>query len=154
MVQDGHWAVLSRFPPMSISQLVAQRNVVQSYAAEHLVSELASTGLSTSPQLPGVPQADFVRALWAQAWTLTGYTLVYVFMQTFAFPGTVSLSMLAGGLFGAVQGLLLVAGAGTLACKVLCVCHLSCLDPWHRHILLCLQWCLRWGHAPVLASAG
>ena len=139
---------------MSISQLVAQRNVVQSYAAEHLVSELASTGLSTSPQLPGVPQAYFVRALWAQAWTLTGYTLVYVFMQTFAIPGTVSLSMLAGGLFGAVKSLLLVAGAGTLACKVLSMCHLSCLNLSHPHKLLCLQWCPRWGRALVLASAG
>ena len=36
--------------------------------------------------------------------------MVYVFMQTFAIPGTVSLSLLSGALFGIVRGLLLVAG--------------------------------------------
>ena len=36
--------------------------------------------------------------------------MVYIFMQTFAVPGTVSLSLLSGALFGIVRGLLLVAG--------------------------------------------
>ena len=36
--------------------------------------------------------------------------MVYIFMQTFAIPGTVSLSLLSGALFGIVRGLLLVAG--------------------------------------------
>ena len=45
-----------------------------------------------------------------QAALLAGYTMVYVFMQTFAVPGTLSLSLLSGALFGIVRGLLLVAG--------------------------------------------
>ena len=45
-----------------------------------------------------------------QAALLAGYAMVYIFMQTFAMPGTVSLSLLSGALFGIVRGLLLVAG--------------------------------------------
>ena len=45
-----------------------------------------------------------------QAALLAGYAMVYIFMQTFAMPGTVSLSLLSGALFGVVRGLLLVAG--------------------------------------------
>lgn len=45
-----------------------------------------------------------------QAALLAGYTMVYVFMQTFAVPGTVSLSLLSGALFGVIRGLSLVAG--------------------------------------------
>ena len=45
-----------------------------------------------------------------QAALLAGYAMVYIFMQTFAIPGTVSLSLLSGALFGVVRGLLLVAG--------------------------------------------
>lgn len=36
--------------------------------------------------------------------------MVYVFMQMFAIPGTASLSLLSGALFGPFRGLLLVAG--------------------------------------------
>jgi hypothetical protein len=36
--------------------------------------------------------------------------MVYIFMQMFAIPGTVSLSLLSGALFGPLKGLLLVAG--------------------------------------------
>ncbi|KAK9901612.1 hypothetical protein WJX75_004724 [Coccomyxa subellipsoidea] len=78
------WAILRQFPPLSISQLAAQRDVVQSYAAEHLVA------------------------------TLVGWTMVYVFMQMFAIPGTVSLSLLSGALFGTLRGLCLVAVVSTL----------------------------------------
>lgn len=46
-----------------------------------------------------------------QVATLIGWTLVYVFMQMFAIPGTVSLSLLSGALFGTLRGLVLVAGA-------------------------------------------
>ena len=45
-----------------------------------------------------------------QAALLAGYAMVYIFMQTFAMPGTVSLSLLSGALYGVVRGLLLVAG--------------------------------------------
>ena len=47
----------------------------------------------------------------AQVATLVGWTMVYVFMQMFAIPGTVSLSLLSGALFGTLRGLCLVAGA-------------------------------------------
>ena len=39
-----------------------------------------------------------------------GYCMIYVFMQTFAVPGTVSLSLLGGALYGSLYGLLLVSG--------------------------------------------
>ncbi|BDA42227.1 Transmembrane protein 41 homolog [Coccomyxa sp. Obi] len=87
----GDWATLRQFPPLSISQLAAQRDVVQNYAAEHLVA------------------------------TLIGWTLVYVFMQMFAIPGTVSLSLLSGALFGTLQGLFLVAVVSTLGS---CACFM------------------------------
>ena len=41
---------------------------------------------------------------------LAGFCIAYVFMQAFAVPGTLSLSLLAGALFGATRGLVLVAG--------------------------------------------
>ena len=47
----------------------------------------------------------------AQAALLVGYAMVYIFMQTFAIPGTVSLSLLSGALFGVARGLILVAGS-------------------------------------------
>lgn len=47
----------------------------------------------------------------AQAALLAGYAMVYIFMQTFAIPGTVSLSLLSGALFGVARGLILVAGS-------------------------------------------
>ena len=36
--------------------------------------------------------------------------LVYVMMQTFAIPGTLSLSVMAGALYGILRGLLFVSG--------------------------------------------
>jgi len=36
--------------------------------------------------------------------------MVYIFMQTFAVPGTLSLSLLSGALYGTLPGLLLVSG--------------------------------------------
>ena len=50
-----------------------------------------------------------------------GYCMAYVFMQTFAVPGTLSLSLLAGALYGTVSGLLLVSGGTcTNATRALC----------------------------------
>lgn len=36
--------------------------------------------------------------------------MVYICMQTFAVPGTLSLSLLSGALYGTLPGLLLVSG--------------------------------------------
>ena len=36
--------------------------------------------------------------------------MMYVCMQTFAVPGTLSLSLLSGALYGTIHGLLLVSG--------------------------------------------
>ena len=41
------------------------------------------------------------------------FCLLYVGMQTFAIPGTITLSLLAGGLFGFKIGLPLVAGTSS-----------------------------------------
>ncbi len=46
-----------------------------------------------------------------QGFVLAGFCIMYIVMQAFAVPGTLSLSLLAGALFGATRGLLLVAGA-------------------------------------------
>ncbi|XP_021765631.1 uncharacterized membrane protein At4g09580-like [Chenopodium quinoa] len=50
---------------------------------------------------------------------LVGYSVVYIFMQTFMIPGTVFMSLLAGALFGVFRGLALVlftATAGASSC--------------------------------------
>ncbi|KAJ0989941.1 hypothetical protein J5N97_008297 [Dioscorea zingiberensis] len=44
---------------------------------------------------------------------LVGYFMVYIFMQTFMIPGTIFMSLLAGALFGVVQGVILVVFAAT-----------------------------------------
>ncbi|KAJ4866016.1 SNARE associated Golgi protein family [Raphanus sativus] len=44
---------------------------------------------------------------------LVGYSLVYVFMQTFMIPGTVFMSLLAGALFGVFKGMALVVSTAT-----------------------------------------
>ncbi|XAR54790.1 hypothetical protein NMG60_11030090 [Bertholletia excelsa] len=53
---------------------------------------------------------------------LMGYSVVYIFMQTFMIPGTVFMSLLAGALFGVVKGMALVvftATAGASSCYFL-----------------------------------
>lgn len=44
---------------------------------------------------------------------LVGYCTVYIFMQTFMIPGTIFMSLLAGSLFGVLQGVALVVFAAT-----------------------------------------
>ncbi|KAL2545412.1 SNARE associated Golgi protein family [Forsythia ovata] len=44
---------------------------------------------------------------------LVGYSLVYIFMQTFMIPGTVFMSLLAGALFGVFKGVALVVFTAT-----------------------------------------
>lgn len=56
------------------------------------------------------------------AQVLTGYCMVYIFMQTFMIPGTVFMSLLAGSLFGVSRGVALVvfnATAGASSCYFL-----------------------------------
>ncbi|KAG0557148.1 hypothetical protein KC19_11G105900 [Ceratodon purpureus] len=53
---------------------------------------------------------------------LLGYCTIYIFMQTFMIPGTIVMSLLAGSLFGVVQGMALViftATAGASCCYFL-----------------------------------
>ncbi|KAI6707540.1 hypothetical protein NL676_010502 [Syzygium grande] len=53
---------------------------------------------------------------------LVGYSMVYIFMQTFMIPGTVFMSLLAGALFGMLKGMALVvftATAGASSCYFL-----------------------------------
>lgn len=44
---------------------------------------------------------------------LVGYSMVYIFMQTFMIPGTIFMSLLAGALFGVLKGMALVVFAAT-----------------------------------------
>lgn len=46
-----------------------------------------------------------------QGSVIIGFCLMYIAMQTFAVPGTLSLSILSGALYGVPKGLLLVSGA-------------------------------------------
>lgn len=54
-----------------------------------------------------------------------GILMLYVIMQTFAIPGTISLSLLSGALYGSTKGFLLIAGVSTIGA---CSCYgMSCL---------------------------
>ncbi|KAK9845737.1 hypothetical protein WJX81_000915 [Elliptochloris bilobata] len=91
-LQEADWEVMRHFPPLTLAQLKAQRTVLLAYLLRH----------------PGVVLASFCGT--------------YVFMQTFAVPGTLSLSLLAGALFGVTRGLLLVAVVSTLgSCACFCL---------------------------------
>jgi uncharacterized membrane protein YdjX (TVP38/TMEM64 family) len=51
--------------------------------------------------------------------------MLYTIMQTFAIPGTISLSLLSGALYGSTRGFLLVAAVSTAGA---CSCYgMSCL---------------------------
>jgi membrane protein YqaA with SNARE-associated domain len=52
--------------------------------------------------------------LCVQVTVAVGITLLYVVMQTFAIPGTISLSLLSGALYGSTRGFLLCALVSTL----------------------------------------
>lgn len=39
-----------------------------------------------------------------------GICLLYIMMQTFAIPGTLSMTLLSGAVFGTMKGLILVTG--------------------------------------------
>lgn len=84
-LSDAELAVLTRFPPTTLpDDLVLQRDILQAYAHHNPVS------------------------------VVCGLSLVYCTMQTFAIPGTLTLSVLAGALFGVVNGLVLVSAVSTL----------------------------------------
>ncbi len=54
-----------------------------------------------------------------------GILMLYVIMQTFAIPGTISLSLLSGALYGSTKGFLLIAAVSTVGS---CSCYgMSCL---------------------------
>lgn len=84
--------MLRAFPPRTLPDLAAQRDVLKGYAA-------------ASP-----------------AAVLAGYCGAYLLMQTFAIPGTIMLSLLAGGLYGVWRGGALVAAVSTLgSCSCYCL---------------------------------
>lgn len=86
---DEQAAILRNFPPRTLPDLVAQRDALLAFAAAE----------------PGA--------------VLAGFCATYILMQTFAIPGTIMLSLLAGGLYGPVRGAVLVAAvstAGSCAC--------------------------------------
>jgi uncharacterized membrane protein YdjX (TVP38/TMEM64 family) len=91
-LQDEDIALLRAFPPRTLPQLAAQRDVLKRYAAA------------------------------APCAVLAGYCAAYVLMQTFAIPGTIMLSLLAGGLYGAWKGAALVAVVSTAgSCSCYCL---------------------------------
>ncbi|KAL0022440.1 hypothetical protein WJX79_000626 [Trebouxia sp. C0005] len=77
-------SALKAFPPRTLPDIIALRDLMKQYAASFPVQ------------------------------VTIGYCLVYIFMQTFAVPGTLSLSLLSGALYGALPGLLLVSVISTM----------------------------------------
>lgn len=77
-------AIVSNFPPSSLTAVITLRDTLLSYAQAH------------------------------PAWTALGILSLYVTMQAFAIPGTVSLSLLSGALYGTVRGFALVAAVSTV----------------------------------------
>lgn len=58
--------------------------------------------------------ARLIQCLYLQVTMAAALSMLYVMMQSFAIPGTISLSLLAGALFGPTHGLALVAVVSTL----------------------------------------
>lgn len=54
-------------------------------------------------------------------WVLTGFCFLYIFLQSFAIPGPVFLSILSGSLFGGVLAFFLVAFCATFGA---CCCYM------------------------------
>lgn len=60
-----------------------------------------------------------------QVTVAVGILMLYVIMQTFAIPGTVSLSLLSGALYGSTRGFALIAVVSTLgSCSCYCMSKL------------------------------
>ncbi|KAI8476884.1 MAG: snare associated Golgi protein family [Monoraphidium minutum] len=88
-------AVVSNFPPRSLEAVITLRNTLLNYADTYPKSCAAAI------------------------------LMTYVIMQTFAIPGTVSLSLLCGALYGTARGVALVCVISTLGATA-CYC-MSCL---------------------------
>ncbi|KAK9798178.1 hypothetical protein WJX73_009252 [Symbiochloris irregularis] len=83
-LSDKDVAILRQFPPKALEQLVAQRDVLLEYAR-------------------AFPASVAVRLCF-----------LYIFLQTFAIPGTIWLSILSGALYGALRGFVLVSVVSTI----------------------------------------
>lgn len=94
--------------------------------------------------------------------------MMYVCMQTFAVPGTLSLSLLSGALYGPVHGLLLVSGKDLsfwslhtdayLLCPSIAVTQRRILVPFSDQYAggICLLWHVVavWTRSGISAVAG
>uniref|UniRef100_A0A383W526 Golgi apparatus membrane protein TVP38 n=1 Tax=Tetradesmus obliquus TaxID=3088 RepID=A0A383W526_TETOB len=88
-------ALVHNFPPSSLPAVITLRDTLLAYA-------------ETYPKTVAV-----------------GILMLYSIMQTFAIPGTISLSLLSGALYGSTRGFLLVAAVSTAGS---CSCYgMSCL---------------------------
>ncbi|DBB15251.1 TPA: hypothetical protein ACH3X3_004251 [Trebouxia sp. C0006] len=79
-MQASDLSALKAFPPRTVPGIIALRDLMKQYAASFPVQ------------------------------VTIGYCMVYLCLQTFAVPGTLSLSLLSGALYGTLPGLLLVSG--------------------------------------------
>jgi uncharacterized membrane protein YdjX (TVP38/TMEM64 family) len=80
---SDEYAQLKRFPPNDVDDLRALASFLSSYRDQNYMA------------------------------VLVGFCALYVFMQTFAIPGTIFLSILAGPLFGTWKGLAVVSMCAT-----------------------------------------
>lgn len=83
---------LAQFPPNSLEQIMRQRDILLNYAATNPVA------------------------------IVLGFCACYILMQTFALPGTLTLSLLGGALYGVTKGSMLVSVISTLgSCSCYCL---------------------------------
>jgi uncharacterized membrane protein YdjX (TVP38/TMEM64 family) len=106
--------VMNTFPPKSIEAIRDVRDVLMGYAA-------------TNPVRCSVFRTkwDDPYHLLLQVLTAVALCFMYVFMQTFAIPGTLSLSLLSGAFFGLKFGYPLVSVISTIgstSCYLLSWC--------------------------------
>ena len=138
-MQDEQAAILRNFPPRTLPDLVAQRDALLAFAAAEPGAVLAGfCATYILMQVRCIPSCLHYR-LSGSAQSLVAvprdlgsfHTKKHAHVcrpaaplpprppQTFAIPGTIMLSLLAGGLYGPVRGAVLVAAvstAGSCAC--------------------------------------
>jgi uncharacterized membrane protein YdjX (TVP38/TMEM64 family) len=116
-------AIVSNFPPSSLTAVITLRDTLLSYAQAHPVRQGAACCIPTERVgvnllhplcIPPLCFLTVCSLAPPQAWTALGILSLYVTMQAFAIPGTVSLSLLSGALYGTVRGFALVAAVSTV----------------------------------------
>jgi hypothetical protein len=130
--------LMANFPPKGLQSVKAVRATLLNYAdtypvrpcsrsRSHRPAPSSTPAAAAAPpeaiRSPSQPPCAAAAAASLQVTTGAALSMLYILMQSFAVPGTISLSLLAGALFGPYYGLALVAvvsaraGAGGPSCR-------------------------------------